>query len=61
MVDGIVVDDQTGSAWTILGEAVDGELVGTKLSPLVHGNHFWFAWAAFNPDTEVRSAANFGG
>ncbi|MFB3106718.1 MAG: DUF3179 domain-containing protein, partial [Pseudomonadales bacterium] len=43
MVDGVIVDDQTGSAWTILGEAVDGELVGTKLSPIVHGNHFWFA------------------
>jgi hypothetical protein len=27
--------------------------VGTQLEPLVFANHFWFAWAAFQPDTEV--------
>ena len=52
--DGVIVDDQTGSAWSILGEALTGPLVGTKLEPIVHGNHFWFAWAAFRPDTAVR-------
>jgi len=48
-----IVDDQTGSSWNILGEAVDGELAGTILSPVVKVDHFWFSWAAFRPDTRV--------
>jgi len=47
------VDDQTGSVWNILGEAVEGEMMGKSLTPIVHGNHFWFAWGAFNPDTLI--------
>ena len=46
-------DRETGSTWNILGEAVDGELKGTHLDPVQHGNHFWFAWAVFRPDTKV--------
>ena len=52
--EGVIVDEQTGSAWSILGEALTGPLAGTRLEPIVHGNHFWFAWAAFRPDTAVR-------
>ena len=52
--EGVIIDEQTGSAWSILGEALTGPLAGTKLEPIVHGNHFWFAWAAFRPDTAVR-------
>ena len=48
-----IVDDQTGSRWNILGTAIDGPLTGQSLSPVVHGNHFWFAWAVFKPDTIV--------
>ena len=48
-----IVDDQTGSNWNILGTAIDGPLVGQSLAPIVHGNHFWFAWAVFKPDTIV--------
>ncbi len=51
--DGRIVDDQTGSTWNILGHAVEGELAGKMLTPIVHGNHFWFAWAAFNPGTAI--------
>ena len=46
-------DDQTGSAWNVLGQAISGPLAGQSLTPIVHGNHFWFAWAAFAPDAEV--------
>ena len=49
-----IVDEETGSKWSIVGEALEGPLEGTKLTPVVHGNHFWFAWAGFNPDTVVR-------
>ena len=51
--DGGFVDDQTGSTWNVLGHAVSGPLAGQSLSPIVHGNHFWFAWAAFAPDVEI--------
>ncbi|MEE8465223.1 MAG: DUF3179 domain-containing protein [Dehalococcoidia bacterium] len=49
----VFVDDQTGSVWNILGRAVEGEMTGKSLTPIAHGNHFWFAWAAFNPDTMI--------
>ena len=36
-----VVDDQTGSTWNILGQAVDGPLVRSALDQVAHANHFW--------------------
>ncbi len=47
------VDEQTGSTWNILGQAIDGPLVGEQLEPVVHADHFWFSWAAFRPDTVI--------
>jgi hypothetical protein len=47
------VDDQTGSTWNLLGQAVDGPLAGSRLEPVPHVDTFWFAWAAFRPDTVV--------
>ena len=51
--EGRFTDDQTGSTWNVLGQAVEGELTGTRLEPVVHTNEFWFAWAAFHPNGEV--------
>ena len=48
------LDDQTGSVWNVLGQAVAGPLAGQSLKPIVHANHFWFAWAAFAPQTQVH-------
>jgi len=48
-----IVDEQTGSAWNVLGQAISGPLAGSKLTPVVSVNHFWFSWAAFKPDTRV--------
>ncbi len=50
-----LIDDQTGSAWNLFGEAVSGELEGQRLNRLVAAPHFWFAWAAFHPETAVYS------
>jgi uncharacterized protein DUF3179 len=50
---GMFVDDQTGSTWDLLGLAVAGPLAGSQLQPVVHGDHFWFAWAAFKPKTRI--------
>ena len=46
-------DAQTGSTWSILGQAIEGPLFGKRLTKIVHGDHFWFAWAAFKPDTLI--------
>ena len=51
--DGAIVDAGTGSSWDVLGRAVSGPLAGRQLTPLVSGNHFWFAWAVFKPETRV--------
>jgi hypothetical protein len=51
--DGEIVDNETNSTWDILGRAVDGTLEGAELDPVIHGDHFWFAWAAFKPDTRI--------
>jgi hypothetical protein len=48
-----VVDDETSSAWNLLGQATAGPLVGKRLTPVVHGNHLWFSWAVFKPTTRV--------
>jgi hypothetical protein len=47
------VDEETGSTWNIEGEAMTGPLEGKQLEPIVHADHFWFAWAAFKPDTTI--------
>ncbi len=54
--DGTYVDAETGSRWNILGEAVAGELEGERLTQLLAFDHFWFAWAAFHPTTELYQA-----
>lgn len=50
------VDAETGSTWTLLGEAVEGPLAGTRLEFAPHRNEFWFAWQVFFPDAEVWAA-----
>ncbi|KAA3643348.1 MAG: DUF3179 domain-containing protein [Chloroflexi bacterium] len=53
--NGVIVDEQTGSEWDVLGRAISGELAGEQLEKLVGINHFWFSWAAFKPETKVYS------
>jgi hypothetical protein len=47
------VDDVTGSRWNIFGQALEGPLAGTRLTAIEHVDTFWFAWAAFAPETRV--------
>ncbi|MEM9953463.1 MAG: DUF3179 domain-containing protein [Chloroflexota bacterium] len=49
----VLVDDQTGSTWDLFGNATSGDLEGEQLRLLVAAPHYWFAWAAFHPDTDV--------
>ena len=46
-------DKETGTSWNIFGTAVDGPLIGEQLTPLPAHEFFWFAWAAFQPDTLI--------
>ena len=48
-----LVDAETGSEWSTLGQATAGPLVGRRLVPVIHGNHFWFATAAFLPNVRI--------
>lgn len=50
------VDAETGSTWSILGEALGGPLEGARLKGVTHRNEFWFAWTAFFGEAEVYGA-----
>lgn len=54
----VIVDEETGSTWNISGQATDGPLAGSALEPIVHGDHFWFAWAAFKPETSIYGGSS---
>lgn len=56
--NGNFLDNETGSTWNILGLATAGPLAGSQLAPVVHTNHFWFAWAAFNPEDPVYTGGS---
>jgi len=55
--DGRLVDEQTGSEWDLFGRAVRGPLQGERLQLLQGGEHFAFAWLAFNPDSRIYGGA----
>ena len=47
------IDRETQSTWNILGKAMAGPLAGHQLPPVVHGDHFAFAWLVFKPQTQI--------
>ncbi len=52
--DGRIIDVGTGSVWTVQGHAIEGPLVHDRLAPIPAAYMaYWFAWAAFHPDTEI--------
>jgi len=52
--NGRIVDSVTGSYWEVDGRAVEGPAAGSKLTEVVGSmTAFWFAWAVFNPDTDL--------
>lgn len=46
-------DRESETIWDVLGHATAGPLAGKKLTPVEHVDTFWFAWAAFLPDTRI--------
>lgn len=50
---GRFIDEATGSTWNIFGRAVAGPRLGDQLEAVFHTTEFWFAWAAFFPETVI--------
>ena len=53
--EGQYTDRETQTTWDLAGRALRGPLTGSRLEPVPHGNHFWFAWTAFRPQSEMWS------
>jgi len=51
-----VYDEQTGSVWNEMGEAISGPLAGTQLAYLESGVGEWYEFAAYHPGTEIFEA-----
>ena len=52
--NGTIVDDETGSTWYVDGVAINRPRKGEQLDPVdVAYVSFWFAWAAFQPETDL--------
>ena len=62
--DGSFIDRETGSRWTVEGEAVDGTLRGARLEPVRSFYVRWHAWAGWHPGTGLfrsgRDYAHYG-
>ncbi len=49
-----LIDAETGSTWSVQGQATAGPLAGMRLEPLEDAYVvFWFAWSVFHPDTRL--------
>lgn len=46
-------DRETRSVWNLEGEAIEGELAGTRLRQVPAHNAYWFAWATFWQNTGI--------
>ena len=46
-------DLETGTLWNINGLAIDGELVGKRLTQIAAHKSMWFAWVTFWQNTDV--------
>jgi thiol-disulfide isomerase/thioredoxin len=49
----LMVDRETGTAWSVEGRAVQGALAGEALRPLDGYVVEWHVWAAYNPGTAI--------
>jgi len=55
--DGKIVDSETKSTWSVVGKALSGPFAEVRLTPVKEAyTAFWFAWGAFQADTELWTA-----
>lgn len=55
---GKIIDKETGSTWTIFGEAIRGPLKNTQLEQVEGSAYYWFAWINTYPETRLFSKAH---
>ncbi len=49
-----IKDQETDSLWDLrIGECIEGEFAGRKLTEIQVLDAFWFAWSSFYPNTRV--------
>lgn len=48
-----IVDRETGSHWSVEGEAISGPLEGQQLSFVTSYLTEWYGWAAFHPGSDI--------
>jgi len=51
--EGSIVDEETGSRWTIFGKAIQGPLKNTYLEQVNSSAYYWFAWINTYPETRL--------
>jgi len=51
--NGVISDQESGTTWNAFGEAIEGQLAGSRLEQRIAAPHFWFAWAAFEVETII--------
>ncbi len=49
----ILMTDDKGNAYNLVGQVIDGPDVGTRLAQPHAYMGYWFAWGAFFPDVEI--------
>jgi hypothetical protein len=50
---GDIYDHETGSLWTVMGEAISGPLAGTQLVYVNSGVEEWYVFSAYHHDCEI--------
>ena len=51
---GAILDEGTGSTWSVTGVALSGPLESARLDPVADAYvAYWFAWSAFHPTTGI--------
>ena len=48
-----LIDQETGSEWNMLGQALSGPLQGGQLKQWPAYNSMWFGWSAYWPETKL--------
>lgn len=51
--NGAFIDTITNTIWSQHGKGLEGEYKNIQLTKLIAPPHFWFAWAAFYPETDL--------
>jgi len=52
----VIMIDNEGTVWNVLGNAVSGPRTGSRLNPVSSYTAYWFAWGAFFPGAEIFEA-----